>query len=136
LINGNHCGSEYHPAGDRQARLRTGRITSSRRKDSVGLRAVYTAGLPIVAGVAQTDPSNHGTAVGLNNTALQVGAGIGLADIAAAITAGLNGDTATAVPPDTALHAVRIGALTVVLIPLAGAAIALFGIPPNAADTE
>jgi hypothetical protein len=43
----------------------------------VGMGLAYPAAT--VGGVAQTHPSDHGTAAGLNNTALQVGAGIGLA---------------------------------------------------------
>jgi MFS family permease len=151
-----------------------GRYVAPRALDRFGLRAVYTAGLVIVAagnalllaltpgravvlivtatlisfgvgmglaypaatvgGVAHTDPADHGTAAGLNNTALQIGGGIGLAAVAAAITAGLHGDTAASVSPGTALHAVHLGALTVILIPLAGAAVALFGLRRHTAD--
>jgi MFS family permease len=153
-----------------------GRYVAPRALDRLGLRAVYAAGLAIVAGgdalllalspgravelivtatvisfgigmglaypaatvggVAHTDPADHGTAAGLNNTALQIGGGIGLAAVAAAVTVGLHGDTAAAVAPGTALDAVRLGALAVVFIPLAGAAVALFGIPRHASGTE
>ncbi len=129
-----------------------GRYVAPRALDRFGLRAVYTAGLLVVAagnalllaltpgwafglvvvsalislgigmglaypaatvgGVAGTVPADHGTAAGLNNTALQLGGGIGLAVIAAS----------------TSLQGVRLGVLAVVAIPLAGAAIALFGL--------
>jgi Na+/melibiose symporter-like transporter len=92
----------------------------------LGMGLAYPAAT--VGGVAGTDSGDHGTAAGLNNTALQIGGGAGLAAVAAAVTTGLNGHMVTAVAADTALHAVRLGALTVTLIPLAGAVIALVGL--------
>jgi len=100
----------------------------------VGMGLAYPAAT--VGGVTHTDPADHGTAAGLNNTALQIGGGIGLAAVAAAVTVGLHGQTAGAADPDVALHAVRLGALAATLIPLAGAAIALLGLPRRAPGTD
>jgi MFS family permease len=92
----------------------------------LGMGLAYPAAT--VGGVQQVDPADHGTAAGLNNTALQVGGGLGLAAVATAVAAGLHGGTAGAVPPATSLHAVRLGALMATLLPLAGAAIAALGL--------
>jgi MFS family permease len=100
----------------------------------IGMGLAYPAAT--IAGVAGTDPADHGAAAGLNNTALQLGGGIGLAAVAAAVTMGLHGETAAVVPSGTALDAVHLGAVTVTLIPLAGAAVTYFGIPPRASTTE
>ena len=99
-----------------------------------GMGLAYPAAT--VGGVAQTDPADHGTAAGLNNTALQIGGGIGLTAVAAAVTVGLHGRSAATVAPDTALQAVRLGAVTVTLIPLAGAVIALLGLARRSSETE
>jgi MFS family permease len=101
-------------------------VTATLVSLGLGMGLAYPAAT--VGGVQQVDPADHGTAAGLNNTALQVGGGLGLAAVATAVTAGLHGGTAAAVPPATSLHAVRLGALVVTLLPLAGAAIAALGL--------
>jgi Na+/melibiose symporter-like transporter len=93
----------------------------------LGMGLAYPAAT--LGGIKQVEPADHGTAAGLNNTALQVGGGLGLAAVAAAITVGLRGGTAATVSPATALHAVRLGIAMVTLLPLAGAALAAFGLP-------
>ncbi|MFC6880846.1 MFS transporter [Actinomadura yumaensis] len=102
-------------------------ITATLVSFGIGMGLAYPAAT--VGGVSRIEPADHGTAAGLNNTALQLGGGIGLAAVAAAVSGGLHGQTASTIAPEAALHAVRLGAITVTLIPLAGAAIALFGLP-------
>jgi Na+/melibiose symporter-like transporter len=101
-------------------------VTATLVSLGLGMGLAYPAAT--VGGVQQVDPADHGTAAGLNNTALQVGGGLGLAAVATAVTAGLHGGIAGAVPPATSLHAVRLGALMATFLPLAGAAIAALGL--------
>ncbi|WP_433443018.1 MFS transporter [Nonomuraea sp. CA-141351] len=101
-------------------------IVSTLTSLGLGMGLAYPAAT--LGGIRHVPPADQGTAAGLNNTALQVGGGLGLAAVAAAVTIGLGGGTAGTVPPGTALHAVRLGAAMVTLIPLAGAAIAAFGL--------
>jgi MFS family permease len=100
-------------------------VTSTLVSLGLGMGLAYPAAT--LGGVHQVDPADHATAAGLNNTALQVGGGLGLAAVATAVTAGLHGGTVAAVPPTTSLHAIRLGAAMATLLPLAGAAIAACG---------
>ncbi|MEV1175213.1 MFS transporter, partial [Nonomuraea sp. NPDC049784] len=65
-------------------------VTATLISLGAGMGLTYPAAT--VGGVAQTDPADHSTAAGLNNTALQLGGGIGLAAVAAAVTVGLDGE--------------------------------------------
>jgi MFS family permease len=102
-------------------------ITAALISFGIGMGLAYPAAT--LGGVRQVESGEHGTAAGLNNTALQVGGGLGLAAVAAAVTVGLRGGTAATASPATALHATRLGAVMITLLPLAGAAIAAFGLP-------
>lgn len=93
----------------------------------LGMGTAYPAAT--LGGVQDVDASGQGAAAGLNNTALQLGGGLGLALVAAAVTSGLGGTAAGAADPGTALHAVRLGALTASAVPLAGAVVAALGLP-------
>jgi Na+/melibiose symporter-like transporter len=92
----------------------------------VGMGLAYPAA--VVAGVADVEAADQGTAAGVTNAALQIGGGIGLAVVAAAVSAGLPaGETIAAVA--NPLPALRHGALAAALLPLVGAAAA--GLVPN-----
>jgi Na+/melibiose symporter-like transporter len=101
-------------------------VTATLISFGLGMGLAYPAAT--VGGVQQVESDDHGTAAGLNNTALQIGGALGLAAVAAAVTAGLHGDAVGDVPAPTALHAIRLGALMATLLPLAGAVIAAIGL--------
>jgi MFS family permease len=92
-----------------------------------GMGVAYPAAT--VGGVAGVDEADNGTAAGLNNTALQVGGGLGLALVGAAVAAALGGAPPGTVPPDTALTAARTGAVVATVLPLIGAVLAAVLLP-------
>jgi MFS family permease len=91
----------------------------------LGMGLAYPAAT--LGGVHGIEPADQGTAAGLNNTALQLGGGLGLAIVATAVTAGLQGNPPDAVAPDLGLHAARWGAVAATVLPLLGALIVLVG---------
>ncbi|MCP2337400.1 MFS transporter [Actinomadura rupiterrae] len=101
-------------------------VTATVLSLGIGMGVAYPAAT--VGGLIRTDPADHGAAAGLNNTALQVGGGLGLTLVAAVVTAALGGATAGSAAPDVATHAIRLGAVAITLIPLAGAVIAFAGL--------
>ncbi|GLZ45232.1 MFS transporter [Actinomycetospora sp. NBRC 106375] len=97
----------------------------------LGMGVAYPAAT--LGGLDGVDASDHGAAAGLNNTALQVGGGLGLAVVAALVAGALGGSTVGA-PPDVALSAIRLGVLGVVALPLLGAVVAAVGLRTPAPD--
>lgn len=92
----------------------------------LGMGVAYPAAT--VGGVSTVHPDDHGSAAGLNNTALQIGGGLGLAIVAALISARLNGAPIYAADADRALDALRLGATAATAIPLLGAIAAAAGL--------
>jgi MFS family permease len=91
----------------------------------LGMGLAYPAAT--LGGVHGVEPADQGTAAGLNNTALQLGGGLGLAIVATAVTAGLQGNPPDTVTPELGLHAARWGAAAATVLPLIGALIVLVG---------
>ena len=83
-----------------------------------------------IGSVTGVDPEHHGVAAGMQNTALQLGAGIGLAVVSAAVSAGLGG----ARTGEPLLHALRVGVIVGAVLPLVGAAITFIGLRSPARD--
>jgi MFS family permease len=79
-----------------------------------------------VEGVAQAD---QGAAAGLNNTALQIGGGLGLAVVATAVTAGLHGASPATAGAAEGVYAARLGGAAATVLPLLGAVIVLVALP-------
>jgi EmrB/QacA subfamily drug resistance transporter len=75
-----------------------------------------------VGSVAGVDEQAQGVAAGVQNTALQIGGGIGLALVSAAVNLALP----TSPTPAELAHALRVGALVGAALPLLGAAV-VFG---------
>jgi MFS family permease len=92
----------------------------------LGMGVAYPAAT--LGGVAGADESDHGTAAGLNNTALQLGGGLGLALVAALVSGALGGTGVGEAPVEEATAAVRVGVLGAVALPLLGAVIAAIGL--------
>jgi EmrB/QacA subfamily drug resistance transporter len=92
-----------------------------------GMGTAYPAAT--VGGITDIPAEDQGTAAGLNNTALQVGGGVGLAVVAAAVAGHLDASSVAGVSPAAALGAAHAGAVAAALVPLCGALVALFGIP-------
>jgi MFS family permease len=101
-------------------------VTAALVAFGLGMGLAYPAAT--VGGIQGVGPADQGTAAGLNNTALQIGGGLGLAAVAATVAVGLHGDTPAAVTAGMALHAVRLGAVTVTFLPIVGAVIAIGGL--------
>lgn len=99
-----------------------------------GMGVAYPAAT--LGGVSGAEAADQGTAAGLNNTALQVGGGLGLALVGAVVAAALGGGTAGAVAADTALRAVRYGAVVATVLPLIGAVVAALLLPSGTARAE
>jgi MFS family permease len=97
---------------------------------SLGLGMGVTYPAATVGGVSAVHPEDQGSAAGLNNTALQIGGGLGLAIVAAAIGAHLDGAAVIAVDGERALDALRIGAAAATVIPLLGAIAVAIGLAP------
>jgi MFS family permease len=91
----------------------------------LGMGLAYPAAT--LGGVQDVEPVDQGTAAGLNNTALQLGGGLGLAIVATAVTAGLHGSAPDAVSPEIGLQAARWGAVAATLLPLVGAMMVFVG---------
>jgi MFS family permease len=91
----------------------------------LGMGLAYPAAT--LGGVQGVEPADQGTAAGLNNTALQLGGGLGLAIVATAVTAGLHGGAPDAVAPEIGLQAARWGAVAATVLPLIGAMMVLVG---------
>jgi EmrB/QacA subfamily drug resistance transporter len=77
-----------------------------------------------IAAVTGVEEAEQGVAAGVQNTALQVGGGLGLAVVAGAVAARL-GDARGG---DALVDALRVGAAVGATLPLLGAAIALVGL--------
>lgn len=92
----------------------------------LGMGVAYPAAT--LGGIVGADDSDHGTAAGLNNTALQLGGGLGLALVAALLSGALGGDAAGEVAVTEATAAVRVGVLGTVALPLLGAVVAAVGL--------
>lgn len=92
----------------------------------LGMGVAYPAAT--LGGIVGADDSDHGTAAGVNNTALQLGGGLGLALVAALLGGALGGDAAGEVAVEEATTAVRIGVLGAVALPLLGAVVAAVGV--------
>ncbi|MEJ2889544.1 MFS transporter [Actinomycetospora aeridis] len=92
----------------------------------LGMGVAYPAAT--LGGVVGTDEGDHGTAAGLNNTALQLGGGLGLALVAALVAGALGGTGVGDAPVEEATAAVRVGVLAAVALPLAGAVVAAVGL--------
>jgi hypothetical protein len=74
--------------------------------------------------VTGVDDEEQGVAAGLQNTALQVGGGLGLAVVAGAVAARLGDARGT----HELVDALRVGAAVGAALPLLGAAVALVGL--------
>lgn len=96
---------------------------------ALGLGMGLSYPVATLAGVTGVKDEDRGAAAGLNNTALQVGGGIGLAAVGAAVSIGLGGNAIAEVDAATAQAAMRYGAVAATALPLLGAAIALIGLP-------
>ena len=96
----------------------------------LGMGIAYPAAM--LGGIVEVDESDHGTAAGLNNTALQLGGGLGLAVVAALVTGSLGGGTIGEVSVDAASGAVHLGVIGVVALPLAGALVTAVGLRRDA----
>lgn len=92
----------------------------------LGMGVAYPA--VTLGGVVGVDEADHGTAAGLNNTALQLGGGLGLAVVAALVGAHLGGRGVGDAGAEAATAAVHVGVLGVVVLPLAGAIAAAAGL--------
>jgi MFS family permease len=99
----------------------------------LGMGLAYPAAT--FGGVHGVDAGDQGAAGGLNNTALQIGGGIGLAIVASVITTGLGGSPPDQVPSDVGLQAARWGAVAAAALPLLGAMVVAIGLRDrNGAD--
>ena len=96
----------------------------------LGMGIAYPAAT--LGGIVEVDESDHGTAAGLNNTALQLGGGLGLAVVAALVTGSLGGGTIGEAGVDAASGAVHLGVIGVVALPLAGALVTAVGLRRDA----
>jgi MFS family permease len=92
----------------------------------LGMGTAYPAAT--VGGVSTVHADDQGGAAGLNNTALQIGGGLGLAIVAAVVGARLDGSPVYAADADRALDALRLGAAAATAIPLLGAIAAAVGL--------
>jgi MFS family permease len=91
----------------------------------LGMGLAYPAAT--LGGVQGVQPADQGAAAGLNNTALQLGGGLGLAIVATAVTAGLQGGAPDVVVPEIGLQAARWGAVAATVLPLIGAMMVFVG---------
>jgi Na+/melibiose symporter-like transporter len=94
---------------------------------ALGMGLAYPAAT--LGGVDGVAASDQGAAAGLNNTALQLGGGLGLAIVATAVTAGLGGASPVSAEPAVGLYAVKLGAGAATALPVLGALIVLLAIP-------
>jgi EmrB/QacA subfamily drug resistance transporter len=76
-----------------------------------------------IAAVSGVDAAEQGVAAGVQSTALQVGGGLGLALVSGAVAFGLGPEQG---PPT--MDALHLGAAVGTLLPLLGAAVAVFGL--------
>ena len=83
---------------------------------------VYTIG-----SVTGVDEERQGVASGVQNTALQIGGGIGLA-LVSSVVAAAAGERPD---PDELAHALRLGAIAGAALPLIGAAVTWIGLAPR-----
>jgi MFS family permease len=91
----------------------------------LGMGLAYPAAT--LGGVQGVEPADRGAAAGLNNTALQLGGGLGLAVVATAVTAALHGSSPDVVTAEVGLQAARWGAVAATILPMLGALTVLVG---------
>ena len=91
----------------------------------LGMGVAYPA--YTIGAVTAVDEARQGVAAGLQNTALQVGGGLGLAVVSAAVS----GSLGAAGSPGDYVHALRIGTIVGATLPLIGAAVTFLGLRPG-----
>jgi EmrB/QacA subfamily drug resistance transporter len=89
----------------------------------LGMGAAYP--IYTIASVAGVAEERQGVAAGVQNTALQVGGGLGLALVSAAVTASLGDAQGSA----RLVDALRVGAAVGAALPLIGAIVTFLGVP-------
>lgn len=100
----------------------------------LGMGLAYPAAT--LGGVAGASDEDRGTAAGLNNTALQLGGGLGLAVVGAVVSSRLGGDDIATLGSAQALGVFQAGVVVAGVIPVLGAVALLLLFPAGNTSRE